>query len=73
MIKEHTKYFVELSAKGKEPTVWHQHDKVGEDSIEDAREELKWLKESFGKNFTFRIVQRDYTYTETILENDQGQ
>ena len=68
MTKEYTKYFVELSAKDKEPTVWHEHHKVGEDSLEDAREELKWLKKSFGENFTFRIVQRDYTYKEIVIE-----
>ncbi len=68
MTKEYTKYFVELSPLDKEPTVWHEHDKIGEDSLEDARQELKWLKKSFGKNFTFRIVQRDYTYEETVIE-----
>jgi hypothetical protein len=68
MTKEYTKYFVELSPINKEPTVWHEHDKIGEDSLEDAREELEWLKKSFGKNFTFRIVQRDYTYEETVIE-----
>jgi hypothetical protein len=65
---KYTKYFVELSAIDKEPVVWHQHDKIGEDSIEEARGELKWLKKSFSKGFTFRIVQRDYTYTEIVLE-----
>jgi hypothetical protein len=68
MTKEYTKYFVELSPINKEPTVWHEHDKIGEDSLEDAREQLKWLKKSFGKNFTFRIVQRDYAYEETVIE-----
>lgn len=68
MNKKYTKYFVELSAIDKEPVVWHQNDKVGEDSLEDAREDLKWLKKSFTKGFIFRIVQRDYIYTDTVIE-----
>jgi len=68
MTKEYTRYFAELKSKDKEQPNWFPHNTHGEDSIEEAREELTFLKRSFSKNFTFRIVRRDYTYKETVLE-----
>ena len=65
---EYTRYFAELCAKNKKPEVWYPHDKIGEESLDDARDQLDMLKRHFSANFTFRIVKRDYVYKETIIE-----
>jgi hypothetical protein len=67
-IKEYTRYFVEIKAKDNNAGEWYPHTKLGEESYEEAKGELKHLKTHFSKNFKFRIVKRDYTYQEAVLE-----